>query len=499
MKTWKDGGAPLWAMFNQNPDTDKTNAVDTNVWAPEVVYDEDTKLYYLFFSATPKDRDYTLLYVATSKSPNQDYQLVDFSDVSSCGIGNTREDAAPYTEYFAKYSLLDPKTYWETVVNKKATSSEYGYANSIDPHPFVDANGKKYLYWTDNSGYGGNQIPGNRIWVVGMENWLKPNFNTAKPILCAGYRDIWLDGNKQVTGGTKNSVAGVGYEADYNGVNEGVTVVRRNGKYYLSFSVNSYTDSAYQVGQAVADSPMGPFRKLTEAEGGLLLSAGASGNPDVSGTGHHSFVQVKNRMYIFYHLHDTPSDPSSDGYKRHVAMDEVKWVSNKDGLEVMYVNGPTSTVQPALEPFSVYRNIANEASVTVNGNATNINALTDGLLSINKNGNALFAQCIPETTITQKTVFQYDFDTVRAVQAVMIYNSRNACFSKISNISLICESQGREVIYVINDLPWTDTTVPGSAAIAKFNELNVKSIKFTVEVPEGRSSVGISEIRILGK
>ena len=41
--------------------------------------------------------------------------------------------------------------------------------------------------------------------------------------------------------------------------------------------------------------------------------------------------------------------------------------------------------------------------------------------------------------------------------------------------------------------------VPGACAYAEFNELNVKSIKITVEVPEGQETVGISEIRILGK
>ena len=34
---------------------------------------------------------------------------------------------------------------------------------------------------------------------------------------------------------------------------------------------------------------------------------------------------------------------------------------------------------------------------------------------------------------------------------------------------------------------------------AEFDELNVKEIRITVSVPEGQDSVGISEIRILGK
>ena len=40
---------------------------------------------------------------------------------------------------------------------------------------------------------------------------------------------------------------------------------------------------------------------------------------------------------------------------------------------------------------------------------------------------------------------------------------------------------------------------PGAAAYAEFNELHVKDIRITVEVPEGQQCVGLSEIRILGK
>mgnify|MGYP003308262085 CR=1 FL=1 len=47
----------------------------------------------------------------------------------------------------------------------------------------------------------------------------------------------------------------------------------------------------------------------------------------------------------------------------------------------------------------------------------------------------------------------------------------------------------------------TEQTLPDiyANAYAEFNELNVKSVKITVEVPEGQETVGISEIRILGK
>lgn len=95
----------------------------------------------------------------------------------------------------------------------------------------------------------------------------------------------------------------------------------------------------------------------------------------------------------------------------------------------------------------------------------------------------------------------------------MIYNSKNEedCFTNISKIEFVCEKNGKEVIYYMNDLQFNSdyyTTnddgsisyiIPGAAAYATFNELNVKSVRITIEVPEGQKNVGISEIKILGK
>ena len=487
LKNWVDAGAALWTMLNQNPDTNKANAIKYEVWAPEVIYDETEGLYYMFFSARPEGDTvnpesnptsdggtHYQLYVATSKYPERDYQLVDFSDASSCGSGNVRTGYGPYNQYYARYSLLNPKEYNQYVT--KGSGARAVYANEIDAHPFVD-NGKKYMYWTDNTG-------DNSIWVVEMENWLKPKMNTAKQVLRTKYDSL--------TSNTK-----VDYEKDDNPVVEGVTVVKRGSNYYMTFSVHKCETKDYQIGQAVGTSPFGPFRKLSSEEGGLLLSANASGNDAISGAGHHSFVSVGDHTYIVYHRHD---DPMVQGYDRHTVIDEVKWIENKDGLEVMYVNGPTSTIQSALEPFSTYRNIAGEASVA--GGTANLSPLTDGLLSINQYGNATFAKCIPELEVTKKSTFSFSFVTARTVRAVMIYNSKNPAtsFDKISEIILVCEYQGREVIYKATNLEWKDTGVPGSAAIAQFdNDLYVKSVSFTIEVPQGKSSVGISEIKILGK
>ena len=79
------------------------------------------------------------------------------------------------------------------------------------------------------------------------------------------------------------------------------------------------------------------------------------------------------------------------------------------------------------------------------------------------------------------------------------------------------EENGAEKIYYIEELPIDDSCVVynedelalgnyvienivyGSGVYAEFNAINVKSIRFTVVLPEGQESVGVSEIAVLGK
>lgn len=479
----------------------------SDIWAPEVVYDSEEKLYYMFFSGTPTVDEsveagngvaegtakYQML-VAVSKYPDKDFEIIDFSDASSCGDENLHQyDTSKYPHNYTKYLFMNPDDYNVFANATGGTDSGYGgYTCCIDPHPFIDENGDKYLFWTDNVGL-------NRINGVKMENWLKPDWSTATVLTYSQYYTV--DDWKTAQAG--ETVEDVSYENDSHTVNEGPVVTEHNGKYYLTFSVNAYSDNSYQVCQAVADSPLGPYRKLTEEEGGILLSGNAAGSQEISGTGHHSFVVAGEQMYVVYHRH---SDFATGGNKRNTAIDEVKWITVKDkvgnDLEVMYVNGPTCTIQPAIEAYSAYRNIADEATVS---GGSDVSYLTDGLLSSYKLGN--------ETIINKTTTFTFDFVSARSTGGVMVYNSKLAqsCFTNVSKIEFVCVEDGKEVVRSIENIKFSSEhynadelgnityVTPGAAAYTEIDEWNVKSIRITVEVPEGQDTVGISEIKILGK
>jgi hypothetical protein len=203
------------------------------------------------------------------------------------------------------------------------------------------------------------------------------------------------------------------------------------------------------------------------------------------------------------------------GGARNPAVDEIKWITVKDkfgnDLDVMYTNGPTVSPQPKIETFADYVNIADKATVSGSADAA---YLTDGLLSTYKYLNETFAQYVQETTITNTTTFTFDFAEAHPVRAVMVYNSKMefTAFKNIAKMEFVCVENGEEVIRYIENVEFSSEyfeandydgavyyITPGAAAYAEFDELNVKSIRITVEVPEGQESVGISEIRILGK
>jgi len=76
---------------------------------------------------------------------------------------------------------------------------------------------------------------------------------------------------------------------------EGPFLFRKDGKYYFMWSEGGWTGPNYSVAYAIAESPLGPFKRI-----GKILQQ----DPAVAtGAGHHSVVQVpgKDEWYIVYH------------------------------------------------------------------------------------------------------------------------------------------------------------------------------------------------------
>ena len=515
----------------------------TAAWAPEVVYDDPTDdgvnngTYYFFFSmcfpgyATSdgynKEKDENgntdnvhSLFVATSSSPAGPFKMVDFTDAKSCGEENVRTiDAGDYgyTCDYLKYMLFEPietNRAWHEIMPECIPENSDKLCNNIDARPFVDpVTKKKYLIFN-------HERQPSPILIMEMENWLKPLPETTKVIARCGYYTV-EDYEKAQRG---EAVETSDFEMRTNKVNEGPCMYynAENKKYYLTYSVNGFMDPTYAVAQAVSDSPTEGFRKLTQAENGLILSADDGGNKLASGTGHHCFFHIGEKLYIYYHKHTVPY--ADEG--RYTAVDEVKFVTIKDqngeDLDVMYVNGPTVTPQPAIVKGMEYADISDKLqSVSVISGTlaegSDTKWLNDGLLSYNMKLNQEFLNTyVRETEITSDTTFELSFADHETIRGLMIYNSKNLekVFYKIKNVEF--ESEGKT--YFIKELnideqsnfkfnefelmygnKVVEAVAYGGGVYAEFAATKVKKIRFTVEVPEGQTEVGISEVAVMGK
>ncbi|MCM1297578.1 MAG: family 43 glycosylhydrolase [Muribaculaceae bacterium] len=497
-------------------------AANYDVWAPEVIYDAEARNgegeYYMFFSASPDKSTTTLrsvMFLGTSDKPYGPFKLVNFLDSESCD-GNLHDyDQSKYNEYFAKYLLFDPEDfaaagadyYYQNfqAVNKQGV----GYLRSIDPHPYVDpvadseGKHKKYLYFCGNGSEGANPL-----FAMEMENWYTPKWDTFTDVTRYSYYTV-EDFYKQRNG--EQGIETVPYES--NGINEGATVIynESNQKYYLTYSTGTYENSSYQVAQAVGDTPMGPFRKLTLDENGCFLSGGLQGSQEVSGSGHHGLFTVGDKIYAVYHRHN---DFNVGGGERNGAIDEVVWITikDKDGndLQVLYSNGPSTTVQPKILDTK-YKNIAGAATVSGGSleSGSSLNSLTDGLLSSYATDNAAIEEIVKETYLTSTSTIEFNFADERTVRAIMVYNSKNGSdvFRNIKRIEILSEGTNyviqnvkfNKAFYTLREFDNKVTYVsPCAAAFAEFDEIKTTRIRITVEVPAGQTRVGLSEVCILG-
>ena len=516
---WKSDDLVNWegvgyALLYRDLTTPEGKAVSVDSWAPEVIYDGDADKWYMFFSSTPKDSSNSYIpYIAEGDSPAGPFTLVDHIDSYTATDGTPLKDIenieTDNSYYYQRYMTFDPLKMSQAMEklglgDMDATSD---VLRAIDFHPYVDsATGDKYLYF--------NTSVNSYIMGIKMNSWTEPDYSTLTIIAKPGYSTPSA-AEKDVPNEMNTSV------------NEAAWITEHNGKYYLTYSTNSYKDKTYQVCQAVADSPLGEFRKLTEEEeGGILLSADAALRDDVSGTGHSSIINAGGQYYIVYHKHNSVSE---GGSSRHVAVDEIEWITVKDAqgndLDVMYANGPTTSVQPLPEFASEYKNVAPEAEVSATSLAddSSVSFLTDGLLSVNRYANYDMVETyVKETCFTAETTITLTFDDYKTIRALMIYNSKNmeSAFYNIERVEFDCRLEdGTLATKYIDGLvfDWDaytstddiDVIRPAASAIAEFDEIECNEIRITIspateeQIPvhgyDDMAELAVSEIRVLGK
>ncbi len=186
------------------------------------------------------------------------------TEAGGIGIGIADNPAGPYKDYLGKPLL-------NKIING---------AQPIDQFIFHDKDGKYYMV------YGG--------WGHCNIVKLKDDFTGFLP---------FDDGSmfKEITP---------------EGYVEGPLMFIRNNKYYFMWSEGGWTGPDYRVAYAIADSPLGPFKRI-----GTVLQQDTT---VATGAGHNSIIQIpgKDEWYIVYHRRPLGD---KDGNHRVTCIDKMEF------------------------------------------------------------------------------------------------------------------------------------------------------------------------------
>ena len=158
-------------------------------------------------------------------------------------------------------------------------------SRAIDAHPFLDTDGRLYLYYAALS-------HGFRIMGQPMADPRRP---AGEPVELIRPTAPWETAHGRVT--------------------EGPFMLRRGSTYYLMYSGSGADSPHYAIGYATASSPLGPFRKYP---GNPIARAGQG----VFGPGHHCVVRGPDGgWWMIYHQ----KADDAINFRRFLALDALRF------------------------------------------------------------------------------------------------------------------------------------------------------------------------------
>jgi len=156
---------------------------------------------------------------------------------------------------------------------------------AIDPHPFEDEDGRRYLFFAHDVLDAAR--PGTHLAVATLSDMtrLGPVVEVLQP---AADWQIYQRA-REIHGGVY----------DWHTL-EGPSVVRRRGRYWMTYSGGAWTGDGYAVSWAVADSPLGPWVPAPPSAPSLLRTTA-----ELIGPGHNSLtVDPYGQDVIIFHSWD---------------------------------------------------------------------------------------------------------------------------------------------------------------------------------------------------
>ena len=468
----------------------------TLLYAPEVIRNPSDGKYYLYFNASA-DADWGVESMSSSDNPYDRFYL-------AVAVADT-----PIGPFKMIYDIDEATGKRMPTINfQTGCNTKYPWA-AIDVSPFFDDDGSFYLYFNKHSDDHYGHL--NGIWGMKMKSMSEPDYSTVSCLASPGkvtasntpgnIEEFNVDGEKY-------------YDPTESGINEAPFMMKHNGKYYLTYASNGFGNVAYSVHQAISDSPLSGFVKLSQELGNPVLNGSIHGQ--LNGTAHHSLMRNGDEIWIIYHKHNTLREYWM-GRERSIAVDRVNFVTNSEGVDVLTANGPSVTLQWLPESISGYKNLAQTAKIEVT-TGTGKEYLNDTVLPY-------YAVTQDHVLSTEKgdITITLSWDEPVSVSSVMIYNSYdvNKAFSKISDMRFkLAEkpkwaSQDYEYA-VIKDLMVPDKYwkaeskeyVQCSPAVAEFEPIMITELKITIaeedrlllidKLGNKQTGLNLSEIVVLG-
>lgn len=234
-----------WTKHSNIMDTSNIKWAKRAVWAPTTIFKNGK--YYIFFAANDIQND---------------------NQFGGIGVGISDNPAGPFRD----------------ALGKPLISKFQNGAQPIDPHVYMDDDGKTYLYYGGWGHCNVTQLSDDLLSLVPF-----PDGSIYKEITPQGYV-------------------------------EGPCMIKRNGKYYFMWAEGGWTGPDYSVAYAIARSPLGPFTRV-----GKILQQ----DPAVAtGAGHHGIINPPgtDQWYIVYHRHPLGD---TNGNHRETCIDNMYF--NSDG------------------------------------------------------------------------------------------------------------------------------------------------------------------------
>ena len=149
---------------------------------------------------------------------------------------------------------------WELVTDKLTPYPDKPDMTGHDPDLFLDDDGRVYFYW------GCSNVDN----IMGIELDPKDNFKAVgQPVTLITHQQNVIGWERT---SDKNDVEAPGY-------NEGPSMLKYNGKYYLQYASPGTEFDSYGDGLYISDSPLGPYKKadylpISVKPGGWMTGAG---------------------------------------------------------------------------------------------------------------------------------------------------------------------------------------------------------------------------------